>query len=272
MTAVPFPPLHNGFRLRRGVRWLLPPLLVVGGHVAVIALLLRSAALAPVLPQPPAAAPIVIELATLPTTMQPQTQQAPAVAAPPPEPEVEPKAVQATEKIIPQAEAKLTVREQPEEKRPPPPEVKKKPPREKQKPRPERQPAAPRQQLADNSSSKVAETNRAPQVGAASDMALKVKMNWQSEILARLQKEKRYPPFALRTRQQDTVLLRFRVDKEGHISDAVIVKSQGFTLLDSESLDLLQRVAPLPEPPADMLTAGKTEIIVPVQFYIAGNN
>ncbi|MEH0874589.1 energy transducer TonB [Pectobacterium cacticida] len=246
--------------------WLATPLLVMAGHLAVIALLLRDPTIRmpPPLSQTPAAAPIAIELAALATSVKPQVEMEPAATPdtpPPPPPEAE--IIQSVVKEEPKAVAKLTVREKPDVKHEP---------RKQKKVEKKRvvtpSPARQSQQQIDNSNRRIADVNRAPQVGATSDATLKANMSWQSAILARLQKEKRYPAFALRTHQQDTILLRFFVDERGNVTDVSIVKSRGYSILDKESLDLVKRVSPLPKPPTSTLKNGSAELIVPIQFYI----
>jgi protein TonB len=44
----------------------------------------------------------------------------------------------------------------------------------------------------------------------------------------------------------------FVVDRQGHVISSKIVKGSGSDVLDRETLDLLQRAQPLPEPPTDV--------------------
>lgn len=110
--------------------------------------------------------------------------------------------------------------------------------------------------------------NKAPEVGAESNSSANSLQNWQSMVLAKLQAAKKYPAYALRTRMQDTVLVKFRVNSAGEVSKVTVIKSAGYSLLDSETLSLVARVSPLPKPPETAVSGGYTEITVPVIFVI----
>jgi protein TonB len=73
--------------------------------------------------------------------------------------------------------------------------------------------------------------------------------NWQSELAARLERHKRYPAEARGA--SGTALLAFSVDHGGGVHNARIVRSSGSSVLDSETLSLVQRAQPLPPPPPD---------------------
>ena len=123
--------------------------------------------------------------------------------------------------------------------------------------------------MRSNSSEQLSRQNQAPQVGAASNQAASAKQSWQSLILAQLQREKRYPGYALRMKQQDTVMVRFTIDRDGNVLETAIEKSKGYATLDRESLQLLERASPLPKPPASAFTqSDRMELVVPVSFAI----
>ncbi|MFP3521170.1 TonB family protein [Pantoea sp. SIMBA_072] len=110
--------------------------------------------------------------------------------------------------------------------------------------------------------------NKAPEIGAESNSAVNALKNWQSVVLAKLQASKKYPAYALRTHMEDTVLVTFRVNASGEVSEPAILKSAGYTLLDNETLSLISRVSPLPKPPETALSNGYTDIVVPIIFTI----
>ena len=91
---------------------------------------------------------------------------------------------------------------------------------------------------------------------------------WEGRILAKLERNKRYPSEAQSAGQQDTVFVRLVIDRKGKLSDASLKKSAGFALLDGETLALAHRASPFPPPPETM-TGDQAVLIVPVEFYLA---
>lgn len=92
-------------------------------------------------------------------------------------------------------------------------------------------------------------------------------MNWQSSLMLKLNEAKRYPSRARRRREEGVTYLRFRMDREGAVLSASIEQSSGHTLLDNETLALVERVEPLPVPPDDM-PGESLEFVVPVEFFL----
>jgi len=90
---------------------------------------------------------------------------------------------------------------------------------------------------------------------------------WETDVLAKLAAMKRYPARALRSGEQDTVTVRFVVDRRGQLLSANIVASKGFAALDAEVLALVHRAAPLPAPPADV-AGDAVQMIAPIQFIL----
>ena len=91
--------------------------------------------------------------------------------------------------------------------------------------------------------------------------------DWQSHLMLKLNEVKRYPSQARRNRQQGVSYLRFTMDREGIVLAKSIEQPSGYTLLDRETLDLIERAQPLPKPPEEM--PGETlEFVVPVEFFL----
>lgn len=93
--------------------------------------------------------------------------------------------------------------------------------------------------------------------------------NWESQVLAHLERNKRYPAAARLRRQEDVIYVRFVVDRQGQVSNVRIVRSQGFPLLEEEVHNLLRRAAPLPPVPPD-IHGDSVELLVPVEFFMRG--
>ncbi len=93
---------------------------------------------------------------------------------------------------------------------------------------------------------------------------------WESQLLDRLARLKRYPFAARRDGQQDIVMVRFVIDREGQVLSSDIIKSQGFVLLDREARALIRRASPLPAPPAEVL-GDQIAMVAPIQFVLAAS-
>ncbi|MEE4450540.1 TonB family protein [Novosphingobium resinovorum] len=90
---------------------------------------------------------------------------------------------------------------------------------------------------------------------------------WEGQVLAALNKQRRYPRLAVTRRQQGVPWVRFVMDREGKVLSARLERSSSFPDLDREAVALPKRAQPLPKPPADK--AGNTlELVVPVEFFI----
>ncbi len=83
-------------------------------------------------------------------------------------------------------------------------------------------------------------------------VSLEVVRKWQVTISTRLNQFKRYPHQARVRAQQGTVRVAFALDSAGHVVSSRIVKSSGSSILDQETLELLERAQPFPVPPAGM--------------------
>lgn len=89
-------------------------------------------------------------------------------------------------------------------------------------------------------------------VAGTDPKARQQEMDYFSLVSAHLNRRKTYPAEAKKARQHGVVTVRFTVDRNGAVSGAGIKKSSGHDLLDRATLDLLQRVAPLPRMPSSM--------------------
>lgn len=89
--------------------------------------------------------------------------------------------------------------------------------------------------------------------------------NWKSQLVARLERYKRYPSEAQSRGEQGVAQLAFSVDRGGGVHDARIVHSSGSSLLDRETLALIERAQPLPPPPAAAAGA-QIAVVVPIRY------
>ncbi len=225
----------------------------IGLHGAVAAsLFLGIASRGPVAAPPPAA--MVVEMVALPSA-----PPAPPLDAPP-EPEqkkAQPQPVPDQPKLPPipklalnvKAEVVVPSREKPEEKK----EQADKPAEETTH---EAAPDAPRQDAA-----------RAPQAGAPSNTPSNAEQGWEARVIAALERKKRYPDAAQSAGQQDVIVVRIVLDRQGRVLSSEIRQSQGYALLDGEVAALVRRASPLPKPP-DEVAGDRISLLVPVEFRI----
>ena len=61
--------------------------------------------------------------------------------------------------------------------------------------------------------------------------------------------------------------LRFALDRQGRVLSFRLDKSSGFTLLDDEVLELIQRAQPVPAPPPE-IPGDRIEVAVPIAFML----
>ena len=104
-----------------------------------------------------------------------------------------------------------------------------------------------------------------PQIPTNSSPAARA--SWQAQLVAWLEKYKRYPRVAQEQRQQGVAHLRFTIDRQGKVLSSEINKSSGFELLDDEVLALIQRAQPVPAPPPEV-AGNRIEMLVPVSFSL----
>ena len=89
--------------------------------------------------------------------------------------------------------------------------------------------------------------------------------NWKSQLVARLERYKRYPSEAQSRGEHGVAQLAFNVDRSGGVHNARIVHSSGSSILDRETLTLVERAQPLPPPPPEV-TGSQIPIVVPIRY------
>jgi len=91
--------------------------------------------------------------------------------------------------------------------------------------------------------------------------------NWTSQLVARLERYKRYPSEAQSRGDHGVVRLAFSVDRGGGVHNARIVHSSGSSVLDRETLSLVARASPLPPPP-EAVSGSQIAVVVPIRYNI----
>lgn len=272
-------PMTEGYRKRwlsqEYARWLISFVIVLLVYIVPLVWWLWPDNTPGVELPPPAA--MVVELAPVPVAppapadQPPGPEQAEATSPPPepkplPEPELEPPPIPETpehqepEVALNPAEEPVVVEPEPQEPPPPKPEepLDEVPQQEDPASSVSAPPEAPTEDVQ----------AAAPEQGVANPVVDQRQIiNWQNTLMMKLNKVKRYPSRARRYRHEGVAYLRFAMDREGKVLSASIERSSGYSLLDKETLALLERAQPLPKPLADM-PGNVLEFVVPVEFFL----
>ena len=90
---------------------------------------------------------------------------------------------------------------------------------------------------------------------------------WKTQIVALLERNKRYPPAARSRHEHGIAQVSFSLDRQGRVLDSRIVRSAGAALLDEEAVALLNRAQPFPPPPPE-LAGERINLTVPIRFNL----
>jgi len=108
----------------------------------------------------------------------------------------------------------------------------------------------------------------APAIGTG-ETARRVRATWQKELIAHLDKHKRYP--AERSQKAAEIQIRFTLDRMGRVLATNIEKSSGDTAFDEAALAMVRRSDPVPAPPPLIADEGLS-FTLPVIFRIKGKS
>jgi len=125
---------------------------------------------------------------------------------------------------------------------------------------------APRREMAPTTTAPSPAERRARRPAAPSPGAVSQSHalpSWRSALVARLERNKRYPSDAGGVR--GVAVLAFNIDRSGGVHNARIAKSSGSSALDRETLALAVRAQPLPPPPAE-LSGAQIPVSVPLRY------
>lgn len=123
------------------------------------------------------------------------------------------------------------------------------------KPQPD---VTPQQQAAATTSAPPAINERiapvavAPTQGVPNDRNSEAVVTWRTQVLALVEKNKRYPEAARSRRAQGTAQVSFTLDRKGMVVNARVAQTSGSSALDAEAIALLKRAEPFPAPPASL--------------------
>ena len=120
------------------------------------------------------------------------------------------------------------------------------------------------QAAAPPTSEKAKEAPRsAAPVQGTGDSERRVVATWQRQLVAHLDRHKRYPRDT--PSRNATIVVEFTIDRNGHLLDARVSKSSGDLAFDGAAIDMMHRSDPVPPPPAMIADASLT-FSVPVIF------
>ncbi|WP_334409757.1 energy transducer TonB [Bradyrhizobium sp. AZCC 1721] len=107
----------------------------------------------------------------------------------------------------------------------------------------------------------------APTQGVPNDKNSEAVVTWRTQVLALVEKNKRYPEAARSRREQGTAQVSFTLDRKGMVVSARVTQSSGSGALDEEALALLKRAQPFPSPPA-MFPGEFVVVRQPIRFTV----
>jgi protein TonB len=108
----------------------------------------------------------------------------------------------------------------------------------------------------------------APAMGSGESMR-RLKATWQKELVAHLDKHKRYP--AERQQKSAEIVVSFALDRTGHVLSTAIVKGSGDAAFDEAALAMIRRSDPVPQPPPLVADEGLS-FTLPVIFRVKGKS
>jgi periplasmic protein TonB len=108
----------------------------------------------------------------------------------------------------------------------------------------------------------------APALGTG-ESARRIRATWTKELIAHLDKHKRYPA----DRQQKTaeIIVSFVLDRTGHVLSTGIAKGSGDSAFDEAALAMVRRSDPVPQPPSLVADEGLI-FTLPVIFRVKGKS
>jgi TonB family protein len=91
----------------------------------------------------------------------------------------------------------------------------------------------------------------------------RVKVAWQKELIAHLNRYKRYP--ANRTGKSTDIVVAMHLDRTGHVIGANVIKSSGDEAFDRAAVSMVERASPVPPPPPRVADEG-LDFMLPIKF------
>jgi TonB family protein len=92
-------------------------------------------------------------------------------------------------------------------------------------------------------------------------------LTWRTQVVALLERNKRYPETAQSRGEQGVAQVFFTLDRQGRVIDSRLRSSSGVSALDEEAVALVRRAQPFPPPPSEM-PGERVDLTVPIRFNI----
>lgn len=93
----------------------------------------------------------------------------------------------------------------------------------------------------------------------------RIRVTWQKELIAHLDKHKKYP--ADRSQKAARIVVALQLDRMGRVIGASVAKSSGDESFDAAALAMVQRASPVPPPPPIVADEGLS-FSLPVVFRV----
>ena len=112
-------------------------------------------------------------------------------------------------------------------------------------------------------------TRSAAPAQGTGESARRIRATWQKQLIAHLDKHKRYP--TERSLKSAEILVTFALDRLGHVLSASVVKGSGDAAFDQAALAMVRKSDPVPVPPPTVADEG-LNFTLPVIFRIKGKS
>lgn len=111
-------------------------------------------------------------------------------------------------------------------------------------------------------------SDAAPSVQGGASTAPRIDpARWQAEVIAWLNRHKRYPSVARSRRIEGTVAVAFTIDPSGRVLSARVAETSGSASLDRAAVDMVERSSPVPAPPPQ-IARRSLALVVPVDYRV----
>ncbi len=91
--------------------------------------------------------------------------------------------------------------------------------------------------------------------------------SWQQAVVKKIQKSHIYPRSAIRKEIEGRAMVELKFDRAGSITNFEILEPTGEAVLDKTIPKMVEKMDPLPEPPAEMAD-GKLSITIPISWRL----
>ena len=96
-----------------------------------------------------------------------------------------------------------------------------------------------------------------------------LKHSYESQLLAWLERHKKYPNLARRRSQQGTVILKFVINAEGKLLSHKILQASSHTALNTAVIKMIKRSSPMPSVPKELqLNREEFSYTIPIHFKL----